>query len=73
MPGRMNGDKRGNAQQRRARRVKMLSPEGGWGGNGEKVPASAVERCSPTTRLTLTGSCRRLVPLGQRPAVLRLR
>ena len=38
MRGRMNGDKRGNAQQRRARRVKMLSPEGGWGGNGEKVP-----------------------------------
>lgn len=38
MPGRLNGDKRGNAQQRRARRFWMLSPEAGFGGNGEKVP-----------------------------------
>lgn len=39
MPGRTkDGDKRGNAQQRRARKLWLLSPAAGFGGTGEKVP-----------------------------------
>ena len=33
-------DKRGSSYDRRARRAWLLSPEAGWGGDGEKVPCS---------------------------------
>jgi hypothetical protein len=35
---RNGGDKRGNAANRRARKVWFLSPVAGFGGNGETVP-----------------------------------
>lgn len=36
--GRPNGDPRGSARQRRARKLWLLSPEAGWGGDGVDVP-----------------------------------
>lgn len=36
--GRPCGDPRGSAAQRRARKVWLLSPAAGWGGDGETVP-----------------------------------
>ncbi|QBP32642.1 HNH endonuclease [Mycobacterium phage GodPhather] len=33
-----NGNARGNSRDRARRRAFLLSPEGGWGGDGETVP-----------------------------------
>jgi hypothetical protein len=38
MAKRHGGDKRGSAASRRARKLWMLSPVAGFGGDGEKVP-----------------------------------
>lgn len=33
-----NGNQRGSSYQRRARKAWLLSPEAGWGGDGQSVP-----------------------------------
>lgn len=37
---RAGGDKRGSSQDRARRKIWMLSPEAGFGGNGESVPCA---------------------------------
>lgn len=50
--GTSNSNDRGSAAERRARKVWILSPEAGFGGNGETVPcARAATHCNQT-RLT---------------------
>lgn len=46
-----DGDKRGNAKDRKARKIWLLSPEAPWGGNGDMAPCA----------MRISGECQEIV------------